>query len=109
MPTETAPSQPQYPCAEMAPQGSSTLITRSLKRTPTQTRTPAKTPMMTAPVGETNAHGAVIATSPASIPLQAMVMSGLPKSKYQSNSAAAEPATADRFVFTATRDMRGWG
>ncbi len=34
--------------------------------------------MTTAEVGDTKAHGAVIATKPASIPLQAMVMSGLP-------------------------------
>ena len=37
--------------------------------------------MITADVGETNAQGAVIATSPASIPLQAIVISGLPKSE----------------------------
>ena len=67
---------------------------------------PASTPMMTAEVGETNAQGAVIATSPASMPLQAMVMSGLPKSEYQSSMAAAEPATAARLVLTATTAMR---
>src|SRR5260370_29893097 len=62
----------------MAPQGSSTLITRSLKRTPTQTRIPATAPMMTEEVGDTKAQEAVIATSPASIPLQAIVISGFP-------------------------------
>jgi len=63
-------------------------------------------PMTVAEVGDTKAHGAVMATSPASIPLQAMVMSGLPNTKYHNSMAAAEPATAARFVFTATTEMR---
>src|SRR5277367_2304885 len=105
MPTQTAPSQPQYPCTETAPQGSSTFSTRSLNSTPPQTREPASVPMMTAEVGDTNAQGAVIATRPASIPLHAIVMSGLPKRKYQMSMAAADPATAARFVLTATTEM----
>src|ERR1700693_3545058 len=90
----------------MAPQGSSTLITLSLKSTPTHTRTPARIPITTAEVGDTKAQGAVIATSPANIPLHAMVMSGLPKRKYQNTIADAAPATAARFVFTATTEIR---
>src|SRR6202140_5847506 len=90
----------------MAPQGSSTLITRSLKKTPQQTRIPASTQMTTEEVGDTKAHGAVIATSPASIPLQAMVISGFPKRQYQNTIAVAAPATAARFVFTAITEMR---
>src|SRR5258706_13924909 len=90
----------------MAPQGSSTLSTRSLKSTPTQTRIPARAPMMTDEVGDTKAHEAVIATSPASIPLQAMVMSGFPKRKYQNTIALAAPATAARLVLTAITEMR---
>jgi hypothetical protein len=62
--------------------------------------------MITAEVGDTNAHGAVIATSPASMPLHAMVMSGLPNRKYHKSMAVAEPATAARLVFTATTEMR---
>ena len=62
--------------------------------------------MTTAEVGDTNAHGAVIATSPANIPLHAMVISGLPNRKYHKSMAAAEPATAARLVFTATTEMR---
>src|ERR1700758_4619312 len=99
MPTQTAPNQPQNPCTETAPQGSSIFRTRSLNSTPAHTRHPASTPMITDEVGDTNAHGAVIATNPASIPLQAMVMSGLPNRKYQISMAAADPATAARFVF----------
>src|SRR5262245_13311887 len=106
MPTQTAPSQPQNPCTEIAPQGSSILVTRSLKRTPTQTKIPAKMPINTAELGDTKAQGAVIATNPASMPLQAMVISGLPNRRYQKVIAAAEPAIAARFVFTATTEMR---
>src|ERR1022692_4728341 len=106
MPTQTAPNQPQKPWTEIAPQGSSILVTRSLKRTPRQTRIPASAPMITAEVGDTNAQGAVIATRPASIPLQAMVTSGLPNKKYQNKSEAAEPAMAARLVLTATTEIR---
>ena len=90
----------------MAPQGSSILVTRSLNRTPKQTRIPARTPMITAEVGETNAQGAVIATSPASMPLHAMVISGLPNIKYQTIIATAAPETAARFVLIAMTEMR---
>ena len=55
------------------------------------TTTPANTPITTAELGDTKAQGAVIATRPASIPLQAMVTSGLPNMKYQSSRAVAEP------------------
>jgi hypothetical protein len=65
-----------------------------------------KHPMITEEFAETKAHGAVIATSPASIPLQAIVMSGLPKRQYQNIIAEAEPATAARLVFIATFAMR---
>src|SRR5438094_9089896 len=90
----------------MAPHGSSTFKTRSLSRTPPHTIAPAIAPMMTAEPALTKAHGAVMATSPASIPLQAMVMSGLPNRKYQTSSADAEPATAARLVLTATIEIR---
>src|SRR6266496_1976821 len=79
---------------------------RSLKRTPTQTRMPAKTPIMTELTAVTNAQDAVIATRPASMPLQAIEISGLPNIMYQTTSAAAEPAQAARFVLTAIDDIR---
>ena len=63
-------------------------------------------PIIRAEVGDTKAQGAVMATRPASIPLHAIVMSGLPNKKYHRSIAAAEPATAARFVFTATTEMR---
>src|ERR1700722_16444724 len=62
--------------------------------------------MMVAEVGDTNAQGAVMATNPASMPLHAMVMSGLPNMKYHSNMATAEPAMAAGFVLMATTEMR---
>jgi hypothetical protein len=80
------------------PQGSSTLITRSLKSTPQQTTIPARMPIRTAALAPTNAHGAVIATRPASMPLQAIEMSGFPNRKYQTVMAVAAPATAARLV-----------
>ena len=83
------------------------MMTRSLKRTPRQTTTPARMPMMTAELALTKAQGAVIATRPASMPLHAMEMSGLPKRKYQNVIAATEPAHAARLVFTAITEMRG--
>ena len=42
------------------------------------TRTAATAPMTAAAHGATNAHGAVMATSPASMPLTIMPGSGLP-------------------------------
>src|SRR5690349_22610840 len=104
MPTQTAPSQPQKPCTEIAPHGSSILVTRSLKSTPKQTTTPARTPMTMAEVGDTNAHGAVIATSPASMPLHAIVISGLPNIQYHTSIAVAEPLIAARLVLMATTE-----
>ena len=106
MPTATAPNQPQNPCTEIAPQGSSIFKMRSFNKTPMHTMTPAMTPMTAAEVGDTKAQGAVIATSPASIPLQAIVMSGFPKRNHQKNIAAAEPKMAARFVLIATTEIR---
>src|SRR5262245_39527307 len=67
---------------------------------------PARIPITTAEFGLTNAQGAVMATSPASIPLQAIEISGLPNIKYQKIIAAAEAATAARLVFTAITEIR---
>src|ERR1700733_3255282 len=106
MPTDIAPNQPHKPCTEIAPQGSSILATRSKNKTPRHTSIPEITPMATADVGDTNAQGAVIATSPANIPLQALVISGLPNRRYQTSIAVAAPATAARLVLTATTEIR---
>ena len=69
------------PWTEMAPQGSSTWATWSKNHTPKHTSSPATIPITLAAQGATKARGAVIATSPASIPLQAMEMSGFPQAE----------------------------
>ena len=63
-------------------------------------------PITTAAHGATNAHGAVIATSPASIPLQVIEISGLPHLALVHAIAATAPADAASSVFTATTAMR---
>ena len=47
-----------------------------------------------------------MATRPASIPLQAIVMSGFPNLSHQKNIAVAEPKMAARFVLIATTEIR---
>src|SRR5260370_33135789 len=63
-------------------------------------------PIATADVAFTNAQGAVMATSPASMPLHAIEMSGFPNLKCQKSIAVRAPAQAARFVFTATTEIR---
>src|SRR5258708_7527683 len=75
-PTDNTPHRPLTPWTEMAPTGSS-IPSFSQKKTLRTTRTPATAPMMAAPMLPKKAHGAVIATSPASIPLQSIDVSGL--------------------------------
>jgi hypothetical protein len=58
--------------------GSSTFIVRSRKNTLQQTSTPATAPITNAQKLDTKAQGAVMATSPASIPFAAMLGSGFP-------------------------------
>src|SRR5262249_33323716 len=55
--------------------------------------------------GPTKADEAVIATRPASMPLQAIEMSGLPNLSDQNTIAVAAPATAARLVFTAITEI----
>src|SRR5258708_6267429 len=101
-----APNQPQYPCTAMAPQGSSTLITRSLKRTPAQTRTPAKAPIMTDAVGETNGagRGNCYQTGEHSVTSHGDI--GLSKTEVPKHHRRWPPATAARLVLTAITEMR---
>jgi hypothetical protein len=76
-PTASTPQAPLAPWTLMAPTGSS-IFSLSKKLTLTMTSTPATRPMMKAPTGLTNAHGAVMATRPASMLLHIMLGSGLP-------------------------------
>src|SRR5262245_593639 len=63
-------------------------------------------PMTEAAQGATKAQGAVMATRPASIPLQDMEMSGLPYRALVHAMAATKPKHADRSVLTATIEIR---
>src|SRR5947208_2011953 len=78
MPTYRTPSVPLTPCTAMAPTGSSILSLRSTKNTASMTTMPEMQPITAAAHGCTNAHGAVMATSPASMPLAIIPGSGLP-------------------------------
>ena len=63
-------------------------------------------PITQAAHGATKAQGAVMATSPASMPLQDMEMSGLPYLAFVQAMAATKPKQADSRVLTATTEMR---
>ncbi len=63
-------------------------------------------PMMTADTLFTNAHGAVIATRPASMPLASMLGSGLPNLVQTYSIAVKAPAAPASMVFTAMTAMR---
>src|SRR5215470_18044634 len=105
-PTASTPHAPHTPCTEMAPHGSSTRAFLSKNSTLQQTNMPAMMPMTTEAQGATNAHGAVIATSPASMPLQVIEISGLPHFQFVQHMAITAPAHAASSVFTATMPMR---
>src|SRR5438309_2420085 len=106
IPSESTPHTPHTPCTEIAPHGSSTFATLSQNQTPPTTRNPATIPMIDAAHGATNAQGAVIATRPASIPLQDIEMSGLPCVALVTAIAVTNPKHAASRVFTATSPKR---
>ena len=56
--------------------------------------------------GATNAHDAVIATSPASMPLHDIEMSGFPYLTWVTIIETTNPTHAASSVFTATRPIR---
>src|SRR6201993_1080032 len=68
--------------------------------------TPATAPMMTAPNELTNAHGAVMATRPASMPLHIMAGSGLPVLIIMTSAVNRAPEADASMVFTAMMAMR---
>ena len=76
-PDASTPKMPHTPCTEIAPTGSSTPV-RSKKNTDSTTSTAAIDPITAAAHGCTNAHGAVMATRPASMPFAIMPGSGFP-------------------------------
>src|SRR5829696_90957 len=66
------------------------------------TSTPAMTPMTADQAGLVKAHGAVMATRPASMPLTIMPGSGLPVRTIIANIAATAPKAPAIAVFAAT-------
>src|SRR5712675_1396331 len=100
------PHAPLTPWTLIAPTGSSMPIL-SKKNTASTTSTPETKPMIAAPPALTNAQGAVIATSPASMPLHIMDGSGfLVLNHHMYNVAATAPVADASMVLTATTAMR---
>src|SRR6266545_2815253 len=104
---DSTPQMPQVPWTEMAPTGSS-MPRFSTRPMDTITSTPATIPMTAAAHGSTKAHGAVIATRPASMPLAIMPGSGfLAGLAYIiQNIAVVAPNAAAIAVLAAT--MANW-
>src|SRR5213083_2480039 len=100
------PHNPFTPCTEIAPTGSSMRNLPSMKNTATQTNTPAIPPISTADGAVTNAHGAVMATNPASVPLAIIEGSGLPYLNHMYSIDVIPPAAPASIVFVAMTPMR---
>ncbi len=100
MPTASVPHTPLTRCTESAPTGSST---RSLSnpKTARTARTPAMPPIATAPTMEAASQPAVMATSPARVPLTIMLKSGFFCSHQEAKSEVIVPVAAARFVVRA--------
>src|SRR6266496_4301856 len=105
MPTASTPQTPQVPCTETAPTGSST-PRRSKNQTDSTTSTPATMPTMAAAQGWMNAHGAVMPTSPASMPLAIMPGSGFLVRSCVHSMAMTAPNAAAVAVFVAMTAKR---
>src|SRR5882724_8444707 len=103
---ERQPNAPFTPCTEMAPTQSSMPIF-SKKNTDSTTRMPEMRPMAAAAPALTKAHGAVIATKPANMPLHIMYGSGfLVLNHHIYMVAARAPVAEASIVLTATTAMR---
>src|SRR5437879_9245919 len=100
------PHNPLTPCTEIAPTGSSMRSLPSMKNTATQTNTPAIPPISTADGAVTNAHGAVMATNPASVPLAIIEGSGLPYLNHMYSIDMNPPAAPASIVFVAMTPLR---
>src|SRR5882672_6783416 len=102
MPTDRTPQRPFAPWTEIAPTGSSILSLRSMKNTDSTTMMPEIRPMTQALNEPTNAHGAVMATKPASMPLHIMDVSGLLPRTFQIHIVAARAPVADASIVLTT-------
>src|SRR5262245_60871927 len=105
IPTEMTPHRPLIPWTEIAPTGSS-IPARSQNQTLITTTTPAIAPITTAAQLSTNAHGAVIATRPANMPLQSIDGSGFIPWACKKTIVAKAPATPASIVLTTTTLIR---
>ncbi len=104
-PIARVPQIPFNPCTGTAPTGSSILNLSNIT-TPNTTITPATAPIIIAAHGSTNAHGAVIATRPASAPFIAIDKSGFPNIRHTVIIAKIPPRAAAKLVFMATLAIR---
>src|SRR5438128_1187374 len=104
MPIESTPQMPLTPWTAKAPTGSSTWSLVSVNVAAKTTSTPAIVPMTAAAHGSTKAHGAVMATRPASMPFTIIPGSGFLSPVYMhQNMAAVAPKAAAMAVLAATR------
>jgi len=69
---------------------------------------PATISITTAAQGCTQAQGAVIATRPATAPLQLILTSGLPSFLHVISIAITAPAAAAKFVFAIIDILSSW-
>src|SRR4051794_10483305 len=106
MPTHNTPQMPFTPWTDQAPTGSSIFSFRSVTHTDSIVKMAAVEPMTAAAHGCTNAHGAVMATRPASMPLAIMLGSGLPARFITQNMPTVAPNAAAMAVFVATTANR---
>src|SRR5262245_38377716 len=99
-PTQRVPKTPLNRCTGTAPTGSS-ILNASSSFTAQTTSSPDSTPMSSEAPTVTNAHGAVIATRPASRPLIDMPRSGFPS--HIQLSAVAESMAMNAAVFVVMK------
>ena len=107
-PVRIVPRQPQTPCTDDAPTGSSIFSTWSIKSTANIITTPQMAPISTDPKGDTRSHPAVMPTSPASTPFSVRDKEGLPYFIQLATSAKKPPAQAARLVVRNTCEMVVW-
>src|ERR1700676_5504079 len=92
---------PPTACTDTEPPGSSTSMRSSSHSIENVITVPATEPMTTASAGFTNAHDALLATSPPTQPLAVSEASGLPNRTLVINAAASAEADAASMVLTA--------
>src|SRR5579863_4182462 len=100
-PSARRPQIPPTACTDTEPPGSSTSMRSSSHSIENVITVPATEPMTTAAAGLTNAHDALLATSPPTQPLAVSEASGLPKRTLVMNAAVSAEADAASMVLMA--------